>query len=116
VGKLVAAVLVALATGGLAGSVLTYWSTDREMDVKMVEMAVGILSQDPTDNIAPARQWAVDVISHYSEKAVKPSPQVREALVNFKAVTPSWTTSIDYTVGSFLPKSTELPVKPTPPN
>ena len=59
-------------------------SNNRQMDVKMVEIAVGILGQEPKDNIAPAREWAVDVIDHYAE--VKPSPEVRFALVHNQAI------------------------------
>jgi hypothetical protein len=59
-------------------------STDREIDVKMIEIAVGILSQEPKPNIAPAREWAVDVIARYAEP--KPSTAVREALVKHRAL------------------------------
>lgn len=62
-----------------AGAGVTFLNTNREMDVKMVEIAVGILSQEPKANIAPAREWAVDLISRYAE--VKPSPEVRAALI-----------------------------------
>jgi hypothetical protein len=115
--KTIPAVIVALATGAL-GAVLGYMSSNREMDVKMVEIAVGILSQEPQDNIALARQWAVDVISHYSEDGVKPSQEVRDALVNYKAfeyVGTSWITT-GYT-DSYYPegsgrKTPEIPAKP----
>ena len=59
-------------------------SNNRQMDVKMVEIAVGILSQEPKDNIAPAREWAVDVIQHYAKD--KLSPEVRTALVGNRAI------------------------------
>jgi hypothetical protein len=65
--------------GGIVGSVLTYWSANREMDVKMVEIALGILAKSPTDPVKPAREWAVDVINQYS--AVKLSPQARDAFL-----------------------------------
>jgi hypothetical protein len=86
------AVIVALATG-VVGAALGYMSSNREMDVKMVEIAVGILSQEPKENIAPAREWAVDVISHYAE--VKPSNAVRSALIENRAVL--------YTYGGYEP-------------
>ena len=76
--------LAAALSGGLVGSVLTYWNTDRQIDVKMIEIAVGILSQEPTDNIAPARIWAVDLVSHYSE--VKLTEEVRTALIENRAI------------------------------
>jgi hypothetical protein len=84
--KAVSAVIVALATG-IVGAVLGYQSKNREMDVKMVEIAVGILSQEPKEGIAPAREWAVDVINGYSD--VKVTPEARAALVKYRAVLPS---------------------------
>jgi hypothetical protein len=87
--NVVTLVVLPLATailGGGIGSYLTYRSANREMDVKMVEIAVGILSQEPKENIAPAREWAVDVIDYYAE--VKPSSGARKALINNQAVIP----------------------------
>lgn len=75
----ISAVIVALATG-VVGAWLGYSSSNREIDVKMIEIAVGILSQEPESNIAPAREWAVDVITRYADP--KPSESVRKALVN----------------------------------
>ncbi|MGH6925967.1 MAG: hypothetical protein ACRED5_19755 [Propylenella sp.] len=54
-------VILTLAAGALGGAVVavpTYWGTSREMDVKMVEIAVGILGQEPKDNIAPDEEPA----------------------------------------------------------
>ena len=65
------AVLAAIAGGGLFRAFLNYYSADREMNVRMVEIAVGILSQEPKDNIAPIREWAGEVISKYA--VVQPS-------------------------------------------
>ncbi len=65
----------------------------------MVEIAVGILSQEPKENIAPARRWAVEVINHYSGK-VPLSQEVQDALVNNKVARweylGDYTDSIDY--------------------
>ncbi len=76
--------LLAGAVGGAVVAIPAYWGANRQMDVKMVEIAVGILAKEPESGVAPAREWAVDVIAEYS--AVKPSDAVRQALVNFKAV------------------------------
>jgi hypothetical protein len=74
------------AVGGAAIVALpSYWGNNRQMDVKMVEIAIGILSQEPKENIAPARRWAVEVIDAYSDK-VKLSKEVQDALVNYKVV------------------------------
>ncbi len=74
------------AVGGAVVGIPAYWGATREMDVKMVEIAVGILSQEPKENIAPAREWAVEVISFYSDPEVKPSEQVKDGLTRYKAV------------------------------
>ncbi len=83
--ELVAGVVIAALSGGI-GAGVTYLNTNRQMDVKMVEIAVGILSREPTDAIAPAREWAVDVINHYSD-AVRLTPAARSALIQNRAVT-----------------------------
>ena len=72
--------------GGIWAAHLGLVGTNREMDVKMVEIAIGLLSQEQKESIAPAREWAVDVISFYSAPEVKPSESVREALTRHKAV------------------------------
>jgi hypothetical protein len=70
--------------GGLAIALPTYWGNNRQMDVKMVEIAVGILSAEPKDNITPAREWAVEVIDHYSE--VKLAADVKTSLIKFRTI------------------------------
>ena len=45
----------------------------------MVEIAVGILAKEPTDPIKPVREWAVDVLSEYSDVSL--SPLARAALL-----------------------------------
>lgn len=83
----IAVPLVSAALGASAVVVAAEYNltgTGRQMDVKMVEIAVGILSKEPKDNIAPAREWAVDVIDHYAQ--VPLTPEARSALINNKAV------------------------------
>lgn len=75
---------MAAVVGGVVVATGNWLVTNREMNVKMVEIAVGILSQEPKDNIASAREWAADVIDHYSD--VDLSPSARTALVNNRAV------------------------------
>jgi hypothetical protein len=43
----------------------------REMGVKMIEIALGILAEKP-DESKPLRNWAVDVLDHYSKQAEVP--------------------------------------------
>ena len=59
----------------------------------MVEIAVSILRAKPEDNIRPAREWTVDVISKYSEVPLTKS--VREALLVNPKVWGKWDYSYD---------------------
>ncbi len=68
--------LIGVIAGSLIAGGFAFLNTSREMDVKMVEIAVGILSQEPKENIAPAREWAVDVIERNAN--VTPSQEVRD--------------------------------------
>jgi hypothetical protein len=60
--------------GGFVGTVLgatiaplvNYWTNERQMDVKMVEIGIGILRAPPKDDIAVMRSWAIDVIEKSS--------------------------------------------------
>ena len=97
-------ILLGLMAGAIGAAIValpTYWSANRQMDVKMVEIAVGILSQEPKESIAPAREWAVDVIERNAN--VTPSQEVRDALVNYRAVINfgSVANSYDYGGGGF---------------
>jgi hypothetical protein len=71
------------AAGGIIGggmvAFVDYVVREREIDVKMVEIAVGLIRQPPTDNVQPAREWAIEVIDHYSD--VKLSAQARATLL-----------------------------------
>ena len=77
--------LLSALVGGLVVAIPTYLTSNRQMDVKMVEIAVGILGQKPETNIQPARRWAVDVIEAYSTK-VPLSPEVQTALIQNRAL------------------------------
>jgi hypothetical protein len=69
----------------LAGSVVsafyTYTSRNRELDIKLVEIGIGILRADPkeTGGVTAARGWAVQVIENYSR--VRFSDEDRKALL-----------------------------------
>ena len=75
------------AIGAVGGPYLTsrvdYFTRNREMDIKMVEIAVGILrandKQEP--GVAPARAWAADVIDRYSQ--IPLSAEARKSLIEF---------------------------------
>ena len=103
--------LLAAALGGGIGSLLTYWNTDRQIDVKMIEIAVGILAKEPESGLTPAREWAVELIAHYSEDAVKPSEAVKAALVNNKGFSFSYRFYPDQSY-TFYPSEGERPPSP----
>jgi hypothetical protein len=55
------------AAGIVAASWFSFASKDEELRVHLVEIAMGILRADPTkEDVAPAREWAMDAIDHYS--------------------------------------------------
>jgi hypothetical protein len=79
----VAALLGALA--GFGGAVATGWfayaSKNEELQVHLVEIAIGILRADASkEDVAPAREWALDIIDQKS--GVKFSDADRKALLH----------------------------------
>ena len=62
---------------GALTAVIGYWFNElrhrREMGVKMIEIAVGILAGKPDDN-KPLREWAVKVLAHYSTEVPLSEP------------------------------------------
>jgi hypothetical protein len=63
------AAIVTLATlvGALGGSWIERMGHERELDIKMVEIAVGVLNAKPKADLKSVRDWALKVINHYSE-------------------------------------------------
>jgi hypothetical protein len=68
---------------GLIGVLIGSWITSyfneqrhkREIGVKMIEIALGVLSQKPDEN-RPLRGWAANVLDKYAKEAgVPPPPQ-----------------------------------------
>lgn len=53
--------------GALISPGLQYLNRDREMDIKMVEIGIGILRADPKENVTPAREWAITIIEKHSK-------------------------------------------------
>jgi hypothetical protein len=75
---------IAVAGIALIGSVVsafyTYANRNRELDIKLVEIGIGILRADPTGaNLTPARAWAIQVIEDNSK--VKFSNDDRQSLL-----------------------------------
>src|SRR5438552_2414850 len=52
--------------GAALAPIVNYLVNERQMDVKMVEIGIGILRAPPVEDIAVIRSWAVDVIEKSS--------------------------------------------------
>lgn len=68
----------------LIGALVGYWVNElrhrREIGVKLIEIALGILAGKPEEN-KPLRDWAVEVLAHYSREVKVPlSEEAKNAL------------------------------------
>jgi hypothetical protein len=59
----------------IMGAVFAKANATREVNAKMVEIAAGVLTGLPTDSNPALRQWAMDVIKHYSEVPISASAE-----------------------------------------
>lgn len=74
-----AAIISALIALGSAG--FSYLNRDRELDIKLVEIGIGILRTDPEKSgVSAARQWAIDIIE--TSSGLKFNPDDRAELLN----------------------------------
>ena len=78
--------LGAVVGGGIV-AVANYVVNERQIDVKMIEIAVDILKQDPNGGLQPARKWAVDVIQKNASPRL--SDAAYEALTKCRLVDPN---------------------------
>jgi hypothetical protein len=54
--------------GSITSAYYTYSNRNRELDIKLVEIGIGILRADPKDTgLTAARAWAVQVIEENSQ-------------------------------------------------
>lgn len=86
-----AAVISALIALGSAG--FSYLNRDRELDIRLVEIGIGILKADPgkSEGASPARQWAIDVIeesSGFEFTAEDKALLLRKPLIYWMTATP----------------------------
>lgn len=86
-----ASAVTGLQTAGIAamaaivGAVVSAWfpylNRDRELNIRLVEIGIGILRSDPEKSgVSAARQWAIDIIERSSGLAFK--PEDRAELLN----------------------------------
>ena len=73
--------------GGGIAAITSYVVNERQIDVKMIEIAVDILKQDPNGGLQPARKWAVDVIRKNASPRL--SDAAYEALTRCRLVDPN---------------------------
>jgi hypothetical protein len=74
---------VAALLGGFAGSLIEQTSRERELNIKMLELAIGLLKEDPKGPLQPAREWAVGVIDKYAKS--EGDPLSEDALTALKS-------------------------------
>lgn len=77
--------MTSLLTAGVTIYATTSGSSDRnrEMDIKMLELSLQILREDPkTSQINATRDWAVNLINYVSP--VKIPDDARKQLINYK--------------------------------
>lgn len=78
----------------MVGTYATVHNSDRSLEVKLVEIAVGILLADPTkSDVNPAREWATDTIEKYSQVKFKPKDKADLLKHNLSADLPVWKSS-----------------------
>jgi hypothetical protein len=73
-------VLIAVLAGVVGAGVTAYVDYQlrtRDMDIKMVELAIDVLKSDCKiePGLVPARKWAVEVINHYATVELEPDAQ-----------------------------------------
>jgi hypothetical protein len=66
--------LLGIILGGAFATIANYIVNERQIDVKMIEIAVGLLKEDPNGPLQPARKWAVDVTALWASASVLKGP------------------------------------------
>ncbi len=74
------AVITALAAliGAAVGSTVTYLTQDRATDVRLLELGVEILQEDPQGQNEGLRQWGLSLLDRYSDEDLP--DELRESL------------------------------------
>jgi hypothetical protein len=58
--------LLGVVIGAGITAAVSYFTHREDLGAKMIEVAVGILSEKPDPEFAALRNWAVDTLAHYS--------------------------------------------------
>jgi|ERR1044072_1599157 hypothetical protein len=90
--------------GTLATALYTYTARNRELDIELVKIGIGILRADPKETqTASAREWAVRLIERHSGQAF--SEKAKAELLENQLIFPtfydtSWETGPGFTGGN----------------
>jgi hypothetical protein len=82
--EIVALCVAGIAFAGSLGSAFyTYTSRNRELDIELVKVGIGILRADPKETqTIGAREWAIDLIETHSGRRF--SQEARSELLQYK--------------------------------
>ena len=84
---LVSACVGAGATLGIGA--FGYFNKNRDLDIKMIEIALGILREDPEKSkITATREWAVDLLDQYSGTPLNALARAELVSIPFKFSVP----------------------------
>jgi hypothetical protein len=79
--------------GAVVSAFYTYTSRNRELDIELIKLGVGILRADPKETQTNgARGWAIDVIETYSRKPF--SAEAKRELLSSKL---DYVSALDFT-------------------
>ena len=67
---IIASLVIPLAVA-LSGNWYSTAIKEREVQVRYVELAINILSQEPSEKNQRVRKWAIDIINHYSDVRIE---------------------------------------------
>jgi hypothetical protein len=93
-------VAVVACAGAIVSALYTYTSRNRELDIELIKVGIGILRADPKETQTNgAREWAIQVIETYSRHPF--SAQAKSQLLQDKlGYNTSWDTGLDYGWGT----------------
>ena len=72
--------IVAIISIIIYGHIINSSLKEREMDLKIVQVAVDILRTEPNDNTVILREWAIEIVNNLS--GVPLNEQVKQELLN----------------------------------
>jgi|ERR1051326_3673070 hypothetical protein len=99
--------------GSLISAFYTYTNRNRELDIELVKVGIGILRADPKEaQTNGAREWAIDLIETHSGRRF--SEQARNELLQYKLVYTEYFTPGDWSSSGFGDPGYLGPPRPAP--